>query len=158
MLKKRKLPEAVKNEDGNAEAAAKMTNCSYTKHWVSKSRPGIPNHTISNLVFESLKQVGPPKWGKDAKKFADACGFVCIAGRFTPGRLTNPEMRFFIEPKVIVLTDIAPIATMSGLFSFCIATLNWPDAKPVKILRQFYDLTLKSERPKSKAQIYKIVS
>ena len=48
-----------------------MTNCSYTKHWVSKSRPGIPNHTISNLVFESLNQVGPPKWGKDAKKFAN---------------------------------------------------------------------------------------
>lgn len=57
--------------DRNAEAAAKITNCSYTKHWVSKSRPGIPNHTISNLVFESLKQVGPPKWGKDAKKFAN---------------------------------------------------------------------------------------
>ena len=57
--------------DRNADSAAKMTNCSYTKHWVSKSRPGIPNHTISNIVFESLKQVGPPKWGQEAKKLAN---------------------------------------------------------------------------------------
>jgi len=57
--------------DRNAYAAAKMTNCSFTKHWVSKSRPGIPNHIISKLVFESLNQVGPPKWGSSANKIAN---------------------------------------------------------------------------------------
>ena len=57
--------------DRNAYAAAKMTNCSFTKHWVSKSRPGIPNHIISELVFESLNQVGPPKWSSSANKIAN---------------------------------------------------------------------------------------
>lgn len=57
--------------DRNADAAAKMTNCSFSKHWVSKSRPGIPNHKISSIVFESLNQVGPPQWGLEAKKIAN---------------------------------------------------------------------------------------
>ena len=56
-----------------------------------------------DVLVVSARQYG---W-KPATKFAESCGFECIAGRFTPGRLTNPEMRFFIEPKVIVLTDPA---------------------------------------------------
>ncbi len=74
MIRVATLDEAnkvVRFLDKNAEAASKMANCSYSKHWVSKSRPGIPNHTIAKLVFESLNQVGPPKWGKDAKKIAN---------------------------------------------------------------------------------------
>ena len=50
--------------DNAASAAAKMTNCKFSKHWVSKSRPGLPNHTISALVFNALKEVGPPIWGE----------------------------------------------------------------------------------------------
>ena len=56
-----------------------------------------------DVLVVSARQYG---W-KPATKFAENCGFECIAGRFTPGRLTNPEMRFFIEPKAIVLTDPA---------------------------------------------------
>ena len=57
--------------DNAASAAAKMTNCKFSKHWVSKSRPGLPNHTISALVFNALKEVGPPIWGEKAKIIAN---------------------------------------------------------------------------------------
>tara|TARA_Y100001970_G_C14081364_1_gene774892 strand:- start:719 stop:1183 length:465 start_codon:yes stop_codon:yes gene_type:complete len=63
----------------------------------------LKEYEPKDVLVVSARQYG---W-KPAKKFADACGFECIAGRFTPGRLTNPEMRFFIEPKLIILTDPA---------------------------------------------------
>ncbi len=57
--------------DNNALAASKMTNCKFSKHWVSKSRPGLPNHVISQLVFNSLKTVGAPIWGREAIETAN---------------------------------------------------------------------------------------
>ena len=63
----------------------------------------LKDYDPKDVLVVSARQYG---W-KPATKFAKSCGFECIAGRFTPGRLTNPEMRFFIEPKIIVLTDPA---------------------------------------------------
>lgn len=38
-------------------------------------------------------------------KFTEATGTERIAGRFTPGTLTNPRSADFIEPKVVVVSD-----------------------------------------------------
>ena len=80
--------------DRNAEAAAnhklfihKTLNC--LSHALEF------NHTISNLVFESLKQVGPPKWGKDAKKFANEIrknlGLQKVRNHSERNRIINPQ-------------------------------------------------------------------
>jgi small subunit ribosomal protein S2 len=74
-----------------------------TSDKISKAANFIKEYNPKDVLIVSARQYG---W-KPAKKFADTCGFTCIAGRFTPGRLTNPEMRYFIEPKVIILTDPA---------------------------------------------------
>ena len=81
----------------------RILNVNLTSEKITEAANFLKDYEPKDVLVVSARQYG---W-KPAKKFADACGFVCIAGRFTPGRLTNPEMRFFIEPKIIVLTDPA---------------------------------------------------
>ena len=81
----------------------RILNVNLTSEKITEAATFLKDYEPKDVLVVSARQYG---W-KPAKKFADACGFVCIAGRFTPGRLTNPEMQFFIEPKVIVLTDPA---------------------------------------------------
>ena len=81
----------------------RILNVNLTSEKITEAATFLKDYEPKDVLVVSARQYG---W-KPAKKFADACGFTCIAGRFTPGRLTNPEMRFFIEPKIIVLTDPA---------------------------------------------------
>ena len=63
----------------------------------------LNNFEPAEILVVSARQYG---W-KPARRFAEATGVTCIPGRFTPGRLTNPEMKNFIEPRTILLTDPA---------------------------------------------------
>ena len=81
----------------------RILNVNMTSEKVEEAAQFLKDFDPKDVLVVSARQYG---W-KPATKFAKSCGFECIAGRFTPGRLTNPEMRFFIEPKVIVLTDPA---------------------------------------------------
>lgn len=54
--------------DRVAEQAAALTGCRVERHWVSKSRPGLPNHALAEVVWEALRQVGPPEWDEDARE------------------------------------------------------------------------------------------
>lgn len=45
---------------------------------------------------------------KPVKAFADATGAKHFAGRYPPGILTNPNLRDFVEAKVMVVTDAWP--------------------------------------------------
>ena len=81
----------------------RILNVNMTSEKVVEAAQFLKDFDPKDVLVVSARQYG---W-KTATKFAESCGFECIAGRFTPGRLTNPEMRFFIEPKVIVLTDPA---------------------------------------------------
>lgn len=62
--------QVVEILDRNAAAAAAISHCRYEKFWVSKSRPGLANHAMANMVYESLAQIGPPVWDHDAVKIA----------------------------------------------------------------------------------------
>ncbi len=55
--------------DNNAEHVAAMTNCKLRKGWVTKTRPGLPNHAMAHLCYGNLALVGPPAWGPAARKF-----------------------------------------------------------------------------------------
>ena len=81
----------------------RILNFNMTSEKIVETANFLKDYEPKDGLVVSARQYG---W-KPAKKFGDACGFECIAGRFTPGRLTNPEMRFFIEPKIIILTDPA---------------------------------------------------
>ena len=56
--------------DRNAAAAAEMTGCRWEKHWVSKSRPGLANHAMADIVWKAFRQVGPPEWSERARQLA----------------------------------------------------------------------------------------
>ncbi|MFL2941157.1 MAG: 30S ribosomal protein S2 [Marine Group III euryarchaeote CG-Epi4] len=81
----------------------RILNVNMTSEKVVEAAQFLKDFDPKDVLVVSARQYG---W-KPATKFAENCGFECIAGRFTPGRLTNPEMRFFMEPKAIVLTDPA---------------------------------------------------
>jgi aminobenzoyl-glutamate utilization protein B len=56
--------------DRNAENAARMSGCHYERHWVCKSRPGLANHAMANVVWDALQAVGAPRWDEVAKEKA----------------------------------------------------------------------------------------
>ena len=85
------------------EDGLRILNVNLTSEKIVEAANFLKELEPKDVLVVSARQYG---W-KPAKKFADICGFSCIAGRFTPGRLTNPEMRTFIEPKIIILTDPA---------------------------------------------------
>ena len=61
------------------------------------------NNDPSRILVVSARQYGQ----RPARKFAEAIGAKRIVGRFIPGTLTNPRLRTYIEPEVILVTDPA---------------------------------------------------
>jgi aminobenzoyl-glutamate utilization protein B len=55
--------------DRNAEHAAAMTHCTVRKGWVTKTRPGLPNHALAELCYGNLELAGPPAWEEEAREF-----------------------------------------------------------------------------------------
>lgn len=53
--------------DALAESIAAQTGCRVERHWVCKSRPGLANHAMADLVWQQIQQVGAPVWGDEAK-------------------------------------------------------------------------------------------
>lgn len=52
--------------DRNAAAAAAAAHCSVQERWVARSRPGLPNHAVTELVWSNLRAVGPPSYSDEA--------------------------------------------------------------------------------------------
>ena len=55
------------------------------------------------VLVVSARQYGQ----RPARVFSKAIGTPAFAGRFVPGTLTNPSMKGFVEPEVIMVTDPA---------------------------------------------------
>jgi small subunit ribosomal protein S2 len=53
------------------------------------------------VLVVSARQYGQ----RPARVFSKAIGAPAFAGRFVPGTLTNPSMKAFVEPEVIMVTD-----------------------------------------------------
>ena len=56
--------------DRNARIAAEMANCRVDIGWVSRTRPGLPNHAFADLTYENLQRIGGPVMPEAAKTFA----------------------------------------------------------------------------------------
>ena len=81
----------------NAEHAGATTNCRTGVRWVTKTRVGLPNLSLADLVFRNLELVGPPSWGQEARSFAREAqknlGLTPMDDPFTEvsQRLTRPQ-------------------------------------------------------------------
>ena len=58
--------------DQNAEHAAAMAHVEVRGDWVSKTRPGLPNHALAEITYANFEEIGPPRWDEAAKEFARA--------------------------------------------------------------------------------------
>jgi aminobenzoyl-glutamate utilization protein B len=56
--------------DRNAKAAAMLSGCRVERHWVSKSRHGLANHAMAEVVWQHLQEVGAPVWDESAVSIA----------------------------------------------------------------------------------------
>ncbi|HID26216.1 MAG TPA: 30S ribosomal protein S2 [Thermoplasmata archaeon] len=69
----------------------------------------LAQYEPSKIVVVSVRQYGQ----KPIQEFAKHTDAVAIPGRFTPGTLTNPNAKRFLEPDVLVLTD--PLVDIQAL-------------------------------------------
>ncbi|NJE00677.1 30S ribosomal protein S2 [Thermococcus sp. JdF3] len=54
-----------------------------------------------NILAVSVRLYGQ----KPVKKFGDVTGVRSIPGRFLPGTMTNPQVKNFMEPDALIVTD-----------------------------------------------------
>lgn len=96
--------------DHFAENAARLTHCTWRRHWVAKSRPGLANHALAAATYANLQEVGAPVWDEDAAEFARAIqnelGLDAMDDPFLPmiSELKSPqeaeaELRHILPPK-----------------------------------------------------------
>ena len=55
--------------ENNARHVAAITHCRLDVDWVTKTRPGLPNHALADLTFRNLEVVGAPVYAEEAKEF-----------------------------------------------------------------------------------------
>jgi len=56
--------------DNTARGVAQITGTRVTKRIISRTRCGLTNVTLSEILYGNLKLVGPPRFGEEAKEFA----------------------------------------------------------------------------------------
>ncbi|MEM2907183.1 MAG: 30S ribosomal protein S2 [Candidatus Odinarchaeota archaeon] len=61
----------------------------------------IARYDPAEIVVVSARQYGK----RPVERFCAITRTRCIAGRFIPGSLTNPEYKKYIEPKLLIATD-----------------------------------------------------
>ena len=116
--------------DRNAAAAAAMTGCRWERHWVCKSRPGLANHAMADLVWGALQQAGPPVWDDAAKAVArqvqEAAGVAPMAEPFLDActRLIPPQ-----EAEAILRRDLPPSQANSTSDDYTDMTWHAPTAR-----------------------------
>jgi len=64
----------------------------------------LSNYEPEDIVVVSRRENG---W-KPVRMFAKVTGSKCFAGRYPPGVMTNPQLKNFVEGKVMLLTDVGP--------------------------------------------------
>lgn len=85
----------------------------------------LAQYDPQDIVVVSARQYGQ----KPVRMFSKIIGTLSIPGRFIPGRLTNPKIEDFIEPRVVVVTDPAADAqTMKETISIGVPVVALCDA------------------------------
>jgi small subunit ribosomal protein S2 len=64
----------------------------------------LSTYDPKDILIVSRRENG---W-KAAKMFGQVTGAKVLAGRYPPGILTNPELKEYTEPKIILVTDAWP--------------------------------------------------
>ncbi len=63
----------------------------------------INRYNAANVMVVSARQYGQ----RPARTFSESVGAKSAVGRFIPGSLTNPALRSYVEPDILMVTDPA---------------------------------------------------
>jgi aminobenzoyl-glutamate utilization protein B len=83
--------------ENNAKHVAEINHCRLGIRWITKTRVGLPNRAMAELVFKNMELVGPPKFGEEARKIAKEiqknCGLEPMEEPFNDlcERLVTPQ-------------------------------------------------------------------
>lgn len=116
--------------DRNAGAAAAMTGCRWERHWVCKSRPGLTNHAMANVVWAAMQAVGAPQWDEGARavmrQVQRAAGVAAMDDPLIPEceALIAPQ-----EAEAILRADLAPSQRNSTSDDYTDMTWHAPTAR-----------------------------
>ena len=72
----------------------RILNVNKTSEKITEAANFLKDYEPKDVLVVSARQYG---W-KPAKKFADTCGFTCIAGRFTPAARVGVAAKARISP------------------------------------------------------------
>lgn len=80
-----------------AKQVAETTNCKVSMRWITKTRPGLPNTTITNALYDNFTELGAPEFGPEVDRFMNelerSLGYEATASPSLPEthRLIHPE-------------------------------------------------------------------
>ena len=100
-LQKRAHMKPVLSDSSGDSTGLHMINLEHTDARMRIVAQFLNRYDPSRILVVSARQYGQ----RPARKFAQAIGAMHIVGRFIPGTLTNPRLRTYIEPELIVVTD-----------------------------------------------------
>ena len=116
--------------DRIAEQTATLTGCRVERHWVSKSRPGIANHSLADMTWNALQKVGAPVWPEAAlqvaRKVQEACGYEGQAQPLIPECTTLIPP---IEAEAILRRELPPSQANSTSDDYTEMTWHAPTAR-----------------------------
>jgi len=116
--------------DRNAAAVAAMTGCRWSRHWVSKSRPGLTNHAMAGLVWQVMQGVGAPQWNDAARAVMAEVRAAC--GQRATGDPLLPECERLIAPQEaerLLRQDLPPSQSHSTSDDYTDMTWHAPTAR-----------------------------
>jgi aminobenzoyl-glutamate utilization protein B len=93
----------------NARHVAGITNTEVTMRWVTRTRPGLPNHALTSALFDNLSDLGAPVFDGEVVEFANelerSLGLEPSAEPFLPETMTlvspqetDQDIRFNLPP------------------------------------------------------------
>ena len=93
----------------NAKHVAAITNTEVTMRWVTRTRPGLPNHALTSALFDNLTELGAPVFDGEVVEFANelerSLGLEPSAEPFLPETMTlvspqetDQDIRFNLPP------------------------------------------------------------
>ena len=80
-----------------------LLNLNLTDERIRKAAKFLAQYDPERILIVSARQYGQ----RPARKFAQSIGAKRIVGRFIPGTLTNPQLRTYMAPEVLFVTDPA---------------------------------------------------
>ena len=95
----RKFLDTMRQDGGGLH----LIDVPQTESRISTVAKLLSNYDPERILVVSARQYGQ----RPARMFAQSIGAMRIVGRFIPGTLTNPSLRTYIEPEVILVTDPA---------------------------------------------------